>query len=253
MAHFPLEERVDKLELLLGQFIVQTNIIMAHQDRETRALKEEMRTFKEEIHNDMREFKQEMRTFKEEIHNDMREFKDENRREMREFKQEMREFKDEMREFKNEMRAFKGEMNKRWGDLANSLGRLVEDIAAPNIPGLAKQYFGCEELDFFAVRLKKRHAMDKSRRREFDVVAMANSYLFINETKVEGRSDYVDQFVKALTEWQAYFPEYADKTLVPIFGSLYLGEDVVNYLTKQKIYAMAMKEDGMALLNYGWW
>lgn len=220
----PLEERVDRLELLVGQFLVQSNIIMAHQDRETRTLKEEMREFKENTNQILTRMEADTLAFKE-----------------------------EMREFKAEMRNFKGDINKRWGDLANSLGRLVEDIAAPNIPALVKQYFGCQDLDFFAVRLKKRQAQDKSKRREFDVVAVADNYLFINETKVEGRSDYVDQFVTALSEWQAYFPEYATYTLVPIFGSLYLGEDVINYLTKQKIYAMAMKEDNMALLNYGRW
>jgi len=33
------------------------------------------------------------------------------------------------------------------------------------------------------------------------------------------------------------------------FASLYMGEDIVNYLTKKKVYAMAMGEETMDLLN----
>jgi len=51
----------------------------------------------------------------------------------------------EMLEFKEEMREFKREMNKRWGELANKMGTLAEDVVAPNISGIAQEYFGCKE------------------------------------------------------------------------------------------------------------
>ncbi|MBI3593100.1 MAG: hypothetical protein HY099_06445, partial [Nitrospirae bacterium] len=54
----------------------------------------------------------------------------------------------------------------------------------------------------------------------------------------------------ALNEFYDYFPEYKGKKLIPIFASLYLQDDVVKYLTKNGIYAMAIKEDTMDLLNY---
>ena len=46
-----------------------------------------------------------------------------------------------------------------------------------------------------------------------------------------------------------YFTEYKKKKLIPIFASLYLSEDIVKYLSKNKIYAMAMKDDIMDILN----
>jgi len=55
----------------------------------------------------------------------------------------------EMLEFKDEMREFKREMNKRWGELANKMGTLVEDIVAPNISGIAREYFGCNDIKDF--------------------------------------------------------------------------------------------------------
>ena len=92
----------------------------------------------------------------------------------------------EMLEFKDEMREFKREMNKRWGELANKMGTLVEDIVAPNISGIAREYFGCSDI-----------------------------------------KDFTD-----------------------IFLFIYIPEDLVTYLTKNRIYAMAMKDDTMDLLNF---
>ena len=43
--------------------------------------------------------------------------------------------------------------------------------------------------------------------------------------------------------------QYKEKKIIPIFSSLYIPENVVTYLTKVKIYAMAMKDDVMELLN----
>ncbi|HEC97425.1 MAG TPA: hypothetical protein ENI58_04615, partial [Nitrospirae bacterium] len=92
-----VEERVDTLESLLGQFIVHTDTALRRLERE------------------------------------MREFKDE----MREFKDEMREFKDEMGEFKDRTEKMLSAQNKRWGEIANKMGTVVEDIVAPNIPRIA--------------------------------------------------------------------------------------------------------------------
>ncbi|MBF0539308.1 MAG: hypothetical protein HQL03_13755 [Nitrospirae bacterium] len=46
-----------------------------------------------------------------------------------------------------------------------------------------------------------------------------------------------------------YFPEAEGKRLIPIFSSLYLSKDLVTYLTRQHIYALAMGSSTMELLN----
>lgn len=226
-----LEERVDTLEMLVGQFIVQTNLMFSRMERDTRALKEEIR-----------EFKHEMSLFKEE----MQDFKNE----MSVFKVEMSDFKNEMLDFKKESQRERKEMNQRWGELANSLGRLVEDIAAPNIPFLAQHIFNCgEDAEFFGVRIKKKNKENPSLAKEFDVIAVYENHIIINETKSNPRFDYVNDFIDFLKTWKSYFPEYAHKTLIPIFCSLYISEDIVSYLSKNKIYAMGMGEENMTILN----
>jgi len=177
---------------------------------------------------------------------EMFEFKEE----MRAFKEEMRAFKEEMRAFKEEMREFKREMNKRWGDLANKMGTLAEDIVAPNISGIAREYFGCKDLDFFGVRIRKKNTKDASKVREFDVIAVCDDKVIINETKSNPKIEYINEFINVLKEIYDYFPEYRGKKIIPIFSSLYIPEDLVTYLTKNRIYAMAMKDDTMDLLNF---
>jgi len=226
-----VEERVYRLEVVLEEFIKNVEIAQMRTEAEIRVLKEEMRVFKDE----MRNFKDEMKDFKDEMKN---------------FKDEMRDFKDEMRAFKEESRRERAEMNKKWGEITNKLGTFAEDMVAPNIKGIAKKYFGCEDLDFFGVRIKKRHSTDKSKRREFDCIAVCEDIVILNETKATPRIEYINDFVNVLKEFYDYFPEYRDKKLIPIFASMYLGGDMVNYLTKNGIYAMAIKEDTMDLLNY---
>jgi len=184
--------------------------------------------------------------------NEMRDFKDE----MKDFKTEMLAFKDEMRDFKTEMLAFKDEtredrkrMNKQWGDLANRLGTLAEDVVAPNIPRIVKEYFNCDTILDFAVRRRVVNSKEPKKAREFDAFTVCNDFLLVNETKSTPKIEYIDAFIESLKEIYDYFPDYRDKKIIPVFSSFYLPEDVVTYLTKNKIYALGMKDDTMEILN----
>ncbi|MFO7748495.1 MAG: hypothetical protein R6V54_00225 [Desulfobacteraceae bacterium] len=238
-----VQEKFEYLESALGQFIITSNTSLGRLERNISALSREMVAFK----NEMRIFKDEMGDFKDE----MRGFKDE----MLEFKDEMRGFKDEMGDFKDEMLGFKEEskadrksMNKKWGELANKMGTVVEDIVAPSLAGIARDYFQVDEFDFYAVRLKKRNK-DRSVRREFDVVAESSSYFFVVETKATPRTEYIQNFIDFVPEIPSWFPDAGEKTVIPVFASLYLPQDSIQHLTGNKIFAIAMKDDTMDLLN----
>lgn len=163
---------------------------------------------------------------------------------------ELRAFKQEMHEFKEEMREDRKKIYKKWGEIANKMGTVVEDIVAPNIPSVIKQYFHGGDMEFFGLRVTKRNIKDKANSREFDIVAVFDDKLLINETKSTPRIDYIDAFKDTLAEIYDYFPEYSGKKIIPIFSSLSIPDKVAMYLTKMKIYAMAMKDDSMELLNY---
>ena len=191
-----IEERVDTLESVLGEFIVSTNKAFLRMERTNEALNKEMR------------------------------------------------------DFKDEMRADRKEMNRRWGDLANKMGTIVEDMVAPNVPGIARDLFEIRRLDFFAVRVRKTKKKDRSLEREFDIIAVSEYDFIVVEVKSNPRQSYIDAFLEVLKELPDYFPESAGKRLIPIFASLYIPANILSYLTKNKIYAMAIKDDAMAILNF---
>jgi Sec-independent protein translocase protein TatA len=141
------------------------------------------------------------------------------------------------------------EMNKRWGELANKMGTLVEDIVAPNIRRVARELFGIEEVDF-SVRREVHHPADKSRLKDFDALLIGTDAIVLNETKSTVRQSYIEEFIAFIPTVFEYLPEHRGKRVIPVFSSLYIPEQFVRYLTANKIYAMAMGDETMEILNY---
>ncbi len=212
------EERVVNLEKILADFIKHTNLSFMN------------------VHNALLEQRQSFEVFKDEMLN---------------FKDEMLHFKEEMKDFKEEMKTQTKQSNKKWGELSNRLGTLSEDFAAPNIPIIAREYFGCTEKSQDSMLRRKRLLNNNSEtRKEFDVIFVYNDYIFYNETKSTARDHYVDGFADDIKVFFDYFPEYSGRKLIPIFSSLTIESGIVNKCSKYGIYAMALKGDTMDLLNY---
>lgn len=163
---------------------------------------------------------------------------------------ELREFKDEMRAFKEEMSEDRKKAFRQWGEVTNKMGTLAEDFVAPCVREVAERYFGCSDEEDFMVRRYKRKPKEKGKRREFDIIAVYEKLVVLVEVKSTPRLSYIDEFVAILKELPEYFPEYGGRRVVPVFASQYLPDDVVAYLTKNGIYAMAIRDDMMDLMNY---
>ena len=162
----------------------------------------------------------------------------------------MKEFKNEMKEFKEDMRLSSKNMNKKWEELVMKMGTMVEDIVAPNIAFIAKKYFNLDNGKIL-VRSDAYH-IKTNQRREFDTIAVYTDKVILNETKSNPKTDEAKKFIKFIKsgEFFEYFSEYKDRELIPILSSLYIHEDTVKYLSNNKIYAMAMNEDTLDILNF---
>lgn len=236
-----LEHRVDRLETLLGEFIVNTNTSLTRLERimeENTKRAEEDRKRAEE---DRRKMAEEDRKRAEEY----------NRR-AEEYTKRAEEYNKRAEEYNRRAEEDRKAMNKKWGELANKMGTLVEDIVAPNIPSLAKRLFGCEDIEFYGVRITKRHSTDRTKIREFDVLAVCDTKVIVNDTKATPRKNYIDDFIAFVKnrEFYAYFPEYKGRELIPVFAAMYLTESTIKYLTRHRIYAMMMKDDTMDIVNF---
>jgi len=240
------ESRVSNLEKVLEQFIVSTQRSLNRLSNEMREFKDEMRDFKDE----MKDFKEEMKGVIHEMKDDTKSFKEEMRGVIQEMKADTENLKEEMKEFKAEMRRMKKELDKKWGDLANKLGTFAEDIAAPNIPRIAKDLFGCKEIIFHAVRIDKANPNVEYGVSEFDAITECEDKVFLLETKSSIRMKYIESLPNLLDQFRYCFPQYKGKRLIPVFASMSIPENIVKKLSKMGFYAMVMGDDNMDIINY---
>jgi hypothetical protein len=161
---------------------------------------------------------------------------------------EMRAFKDEMRAFKDEMRQASREADRRLGELANSMGRLVEDIVAPSIPALFDKLFGAE-CTHCLVRATIAPPHDSGRRREFDVVAWNGGVFLLNSTKSRLRSVDIEAFVDSLAELREYFPETEGRRIVGSLASFYVDPTLVAAAERAGLYVFGLGTGLLEVLN----
>ena len=176
-------------------------------------------------------------------------FKDE----MRGFKDEMSDFKDEMRGFKDEMLGFKDEnrlqirqMNIKWGEIAKKLGTITEDLVAPSIPRIVKEDFGLEVVDLMIRRKKK---LADGRTKEYDAVAVAGEYVFVDSTRSTLDCDSVTEFVEDIQKFREFFPEYAKNKIVGILASLHVNEGILAYAGKMGFVVLSVGDEIMEVKN----
>ena len=142
-------------------------------------------------------------------------------------------------------------MNKRWGELANKMGTVVGDIVAPSVRRLAREVFDCGDLQYFSPRVSLKRSDDRSREREFDALYVGTRAVLLNEMKSSPRSSDARAFAEFLrsNEFALYFPQYRELPIVPAFSSLSIPADMVTCLTRRGIYALAMGDEAMQVLN----
>ena len=217
-----LEQRTDRLESILASFMERTDSSIERLERAIERMEQEGARDREAAARD----REESARFRAEMARDREEMKQQADRERR-------------------------EMNKRWGELANKMGTVVEDIVAPSIQRLARAVFDCGEPQYFGTRVSLSRGDDRSRRREFDALYVGTRAVLLNETKSSPRASDARRFAAFLEsgELACYFPEYRKLPIVAAFSSLSIPDDLVTSLTRRGIYAIAMGDEAMQVLN----
>ena len=159
---------------------------------------------------------------------------------------ELREFKDEMRTFKEENRQQRREMNIKWGEMARKLGTITEDLVAPSIPRIINEMFGLDVV-FLGIRMKKK--LQDGRIKEYDAIAVAGEYVYVDETKSTLDSEDVKDFIEDIQGFRDFFPEYEKNKVVGILASLYVDEGAIKYAEKAGFLVFAVGEALMEVKN----
>lgn len=234
------KQKVDRLERIFGQYMSQTNDVIIDMKAMMQRLEDMSADMKRQAELDRQQAEENRERDWQQAEQNLERIWQ---------KAEQNRERDRLQSEQNRKQDIK-EWNKRWGELANRLGTVVEDIVAPNLPRIAKEYFQCGEIDDVMVRRWIRSKKDRSKRREFDVIVVAGETVILNETKSTATVEYINHFLDVLPEVLDYFPEYQGKTIIPVFASLYMREDLIAYLTKHQVYAMTMGDETMELVNF---
>lgn len=97
--------------------------------------------------------------------------------------------------------------------------------------------------------MRRRSSVDRTRSREFDVIASCGNYFLINETKSRLSPQDVTEFVEALSSVREFFPEVADKRIVGAIASLYVDESLVRFGERNGLIVLGFGQDVMDVLN----
>ena len=214
-----VEERASNLETWIEKYIIRTDIRISQADKEFREFKERAKKFDEK----------------------MELLKEESQRKWEESQKRWEELSKQSEQNRKES-------DRKYQELVRKLGIFLEDIVAPNFPTIATEVFQAGDSDFFAIRAKVKNV--KGETREFDAVYISKTSFLLNESKTNPKIEYIDDFIEAIGNIYNYFPQYKDKKFIPIFSSFYIPENVKKYLTKNKIYAMQMKDRTMEVINF---
>lgn len=213
-----LEERVDSLESLLGQFIVHTDVALRRLEREMRVFKDEMKAYREESEKDRKA-----------LH------------------EEMKEFKDEMSDFKKRQDEENRRKNKEWSNIAKKMGTIVEDLIAPALRPVLEKYFKCDVKLEGQRQFRRRDGEDF----EIDAIAGCDDKIFMIEAKSTPREGDAENIKNKAKRFYDFFPEFKDRELKIIFASITVPENILSSASKNGIYVMAWREwEYMDILNF---
>lgn len=216
MPYVTVEDRVDRLEALFGQFM--TELALSNKQAKERDLTAEERHRAAEERQKAAEERQ-------------------------------RAAEERFARFQDEMRQARKELDKKWGDLANKMGTIIEDILAPNLRRLAREHFRFVTIDDFMIRRSRRRPTPPGEESEFDTLVVGADAVILGESKSNPSLEYADEFAAKTATFFDFFPEYRGRRLIPVFGSWAIPDRVVDRLTAHRIYAMRMGEETMELAN----
>ena len=210
----------------------------------------ERREREERLQNELRErderLQRELSQMREEFAKEMRGRDERWEKERKDWEERLqKEMKERDEKWERERKKLVKEWNLKWGELANRLGTMVEDLVYPSLPRIIKEEFGID-VEFIAVDVKKRI---NGREKEYDAVAIAGNYVFINSTKSKLKNKDVDDFVNDILEFRTFFSEHADKKLIGILATLRIDEGVLKYAEKTGFLVLAVGEKLMEVKN----
>ncbi len=126
---------------------------------------------------------------------------------------------------------------------------MIENMVWPNLPRIAAEIFGEEPVETRAIRIKRRHPVNRGTMVEIDLMAVGPNTLLVCEAKSKVDPAKVADFLAKLRDLPGFFPEFARHRLVPMIASIAFDPSVLQHMTRMGVYALGFGDETMELLN----
>lgn len=123
---------------------------------------------------------------------------------------------------------------------------MVDDLVAPSLPRIVQEEYNIEVTDLTVRRIIK---LPDGKRKEFDAIAVAGPYIFLNSSKSTMRNKDVEIFKDEIKEFREILPEFKDKKVIGVLASLYIDESFITYAEKKGFYVLGIGEHLMEVKN----
>ena len=143
------------------------------------------------------------------------------------------------------------DLNKQLGEIANKQGRMTEDLVAPSICRILREVVDCppEFVCGSLVRPRRTHPQDRSRLKEFDVIADCGDYVLVNETKSNLGPEDIGKLMDTIEEVREYFPEFRDRKIIGSLATLYAEESLIKFASRKGVLILSVGDELMDVKN----
>jgi hypothetical protein len=132
------------------------------------------------------------------------------------------------------------ELGRQIGGLGEKFGGFTEGMAFPSMRRLLQTQFGMDVIAPRVISRNNGHLM------ELDVLAYSRSgreEVYIVEVKSHLREDGLQQMLKILREFPAFFPEHAGKKVYGILAAVDVPEDIRKKVLQEGIYLARIHDE----------
>jgi hypothetical protein len=143
------------------------------------------------------------------------------------------------------------EFNRKLAEITDSQGLMIENMVWPNLKRIATEVFAGVPSEMEGIRIKRRKRGDAGRQKEIDLLAAAPAPgpVLVCEAKSKPSSEKTREFLDSLVDFPEYFPEYADRRIIPMVASIAFDPSLLEFMTRQGVLALGFGDETMEILN----
>ena len=193
----------------------------------------------------------EVRASTDKMERDTAKFKEKTDATLERMEENTAKLKEDLRASQDRMEWDHRNLNKQLGEIANKQGRMTEDLVAPSICRILQEVVNCPPNLGCGLLVRPRliNPNNRSRTKEFDVIAECGDYVLVNETKSNLKPTDINKLMKTIQEVREYFPEYRDRKIIGSLATLYVDDSLIKFASRKGVLILAVGDELMDVMN----